>query len=263
MSPRCGVPDQSHDDHNKLHTTRHYSFFKGRPTWKHSKVPLMLTYALSPVHIIDYISISDIRVALERAFSTWSSVIPVNFTETQNYKHANIKIGFYYGDHGDGFPFDDTTLAHATGPGSGAFLHFNAGITWAVDFKSEKSKKAYDLESIAVHEIGHVLGLDHSSIFEAVMWPDTPPRTKNADLALDDVKGAQALYGANPNFKLDSLKAKHLARPLPFALREFIITCSSIVGLGFIVFVSLVVKSWYFSDRNETQLNQIDIATLA
>ncbi|KAI3891910.1 hypothetical protein MKX03_026318 [Papaver bracteatum] len=256
ISPRCGVPDQSHNDHNKLHTAKHYSFFKGRPTWKHSTVPLMLTYELSPVHIIDYISISDIRDALERAFSTWSSVIPVNFTETQNYRHANIKIGFYYGDHGDGSPFDDTTLAHATGPGTGTYLHFNAGIRWAVDFHSEKSKNAYDLESVAIHEIGHVLGLEHSSIFEAVMWPSIPPRTKNADLALDDVKGAQALYGANPNFKLDSLKVKHLARP--FGLREVIVSCSSIVVLGFFISFSL-----YFYNRSKAQENQIDMATLA
>ncbi|KAI3955282.1 hypothetical protein MKW98_020915 [Papaver atlanticum] len=195
--PRCGVPDHN-DDHNKLpHTTKHYTFLKGWPFWNR----LMLNYALSPEHIIDYINISDILAALERAFSTWSSVIPVNFRETQDYEHANIKIGFYYGDHGDGSPFDDMNLAHATGPRSGAFLHFNAAHTWAVDFSSEKSKDAYDLETTALHEIGHLLGLDHSSNPEAVMWPYGPPRTKHVHLALDDVNGAHLLYGANPNFK--------------------------------------------------------------
>ncbi|KAI3958207.1 hypothetical protein MKW92_029497 [Papaver armeniacum] len=209
MSPRCGVPDQSHDDHNKLHTAKHYSFLKGRPSWNHSIVPLMLNYALSQERIIDYINISDIRVALERAFSTWSSVIPVDFTETRDYEHANITIGFYYGDHGDGDPFHDRVLGHATGPGPGAHLHFNAAKTWAVDFNSEKSKNAYyDLESTAVHEIGHLLGLDHSNISKAIMWPYGGAREKHVDLSLDDVNGAQALYGANPNFKLDSLNRK-------------------------------------------------------
>ncbi|KAI3891909.1 hypothetical protein MKX03_026317 [Papaver bracteatum] len=222
MSPRCGVPDN--DDHNKLrHTTEHYSLIEGRPTWNHSTVPLMLTYALLPEHIINYIKTSDIRVTFARAFSKWSSVIPINFTETQDYKQANITIGFYYGDHGDGIPFvNKTVLAHATGPGSGAHIHFDAAFTWAVDFSSEKSKDAFDLETVAIHEIGHVLGLDHSSVPEAVMFLGTPPRTKNVDLSLDDVNGAQALYGANPNFKLD--KVKNLASPpkSSFGLREII-----------------------------------------
>ncbi|XP_026410959.1 metalloendoproteinase 1-MMP-like [Papaver somniferum] len=227
MSPRCGVPE----NHNhKLHTSKHYSLAEGRPTWNHS-TPMTLYYAFSPIHMINYVKLSDIRVAFRRAFSKWSSVIPVNFTETQDYEHANITIGFYDKDHGDGFPFDGV-LAHAFGPGLG-MIHFNAAITWAVDFRSEKSQKAFDLESVATHEIGHVLGLDHSSIHEAVMWPSTPPRTISAGLTLDDVTGAQALYGSNPNFNLDSLKVKNSAGK-SFGSRE-IITIS----------ISLVVKALF------------------
>ncbi|KAI3889869.1 hypothetical protein MKW92_033465 [Papaver armeniacum] len=235
MSPRCGVPDN--DDHNKLrHTTKHYSLITGRPTWNHSTVPLMLTYALLPEHIIHYIKLSDIRVAIKQAFSRWSSVIPVNFIETQDYIHANITIGFYYGDHGDRIPF--RILALASGPRSGAYLHFNAAHTWAVDFNSEKSENAFDLETTAVHEIGHLLGLNHTSISEAIMWPHIGPRTKHVELALDDVNGAQALYGANPNFKLDSPNGKEVASSessSSFGLRE-IITIS----------ICLLVKALFF-----------------
>ncbi|KAI3977698.1 hypothetical protein MKX01_009583 [Papaver californicum] len=157
-------------------------------------ITLLLPFQPEPCH-----HISDIRVVFERAFSRWSSVIP----------HANITIGFYKGDHGDGSPFvNHTALAHATPPGSGAHIHFDAGHTWAVDFNSLKSEEAFDLESVAIHEIGHVLGLNHSSHREAVMFPSTPPKR---DLALDDVNGAQLLYGTNPNFKLDSFKVKNIA----------------------------------------------------
>lgn len=133
-------------------------------------------------------------------------MIPVSFTETRDYQSADIRIGFYLGDHGDGQPFDGVlgVLAHAFSPENGR-LHLDAAETWAVDFQSVKSKVAVDLESVATHEIGHILGLAHTSVKEAIMYPSLSPRTKKSDLKLDDVRGIQALYGSNPNFKFSSL----------------------------------------------------------
>ena len=52
-----------------------------------------------------------------------------------------------------------------------------------------------DVESVTAHEVGHAIGLDHSSVSSATMWPSTGSNeTSGRTLAQDDIDGACALY---------------------------------------------------------------------
>nr|KYP37190.1 Metalloendoproteinase 1 [Cajanus cajan] len=137
------------------------------------------------------------------AFARWAEVTSLRFRETASYFGADIRIGFFSGDHGDGEPFDGSlgTLAHAFSPTNGRF-HLDAAEDWVVsgDVTRSALATAVDLESVAVHEIGHLLGLGHSSVEEAVMFPTISSRRKKVVLAEDDITGIQFLYGSNPNY---------------------------------------------------------------
>jgi len=58
------------------------------------------------------------------------------------------------------------------------------------------SNAAY-MEDIAVHELGHALGMNHSTDTDATMYPSySYCSMKNRTLAADDISGAKALYPA-------------------------------------------------------------------
>ncbi|GER40708.1 matrix metalloproteinase [Striga asiatica] len=178
-----------------LHDVSHFTYFSRTPRWRKST----LTYAFSPDHGIDYLDPTDVRAAFARSFARWCAFIPVTFTETEDYENADVKIGWYNGDHGDGLPFDGvlSVLAHAFEPEDGR-IHLDAAERWTTDLRKERSKVAVDLESVAMHEIGHVLGLGHSTDRDAVMYFHQGRRTRKVELAEDDVVGIQTLYGVTP-----------------------------------------------------------------
>lgn len=63
----------------------------------------------------------------------------------------------------------------------------NSTMAWQIN-------SDYDLESVAIHEIGHSLGMDHSTISQAVMYASYTGLKQS--LNTDDVAGIQSLYQA-------------------------------------------------------------------
>ncbi|XP_050958204.1 collagenase 3-like, partial [Labeo rohita] len=95
----------------------------------------------------------------------------------------------------DGMMFDGPlgTLAHAFPPGSGlgGDAHFDDDESFTF-----RSSKAFVLFLVAAHEFGHSLGLSHSNIPNALMFPTynfTDP--DRSPLSSNDIDEIQSLYG--------------------------------------------------------------------
>ena len=166
------------------------------------------------------VSASDFQATMARAFATWEAV-------------PTASIAFQFGGLTGAEPFDDdgaSVLGFQSHPemervlGATGFLidtitgeivesdiFFNSAFLWSTAAQGDATR--FDLESVAVHEIGHFVGLGHSAIGEtemrpapeggrrvlgsaAVMFPIALGRgiTRDRELQPDDVAGVSDLY---------------------------------------------------------------------
>ena len=111
---------------------------------------------------------SQCASAIQNAFNTWSQYSKFAFTRTYNLSQADIELSFEGVHHLNCDTFETATLAHATvGTYNGAppaFIHFNNTKNFSM------TSSGNNLEAVALHEIGHVLGLYHNPNSSAVMF---------------------------------------------------------------------------------------------
>jgi len=185
--PRCGVPDLPT---NLLGATPGAPFVLRGCKYNVNQ----LTYAfLNGTN--DLASNAD-RQIVRSAFDAWANVSHLRFAEVQPNQNPNFRIAWRSGNHGDGNSFDGpgNTLAHAFfpppcgGPYAGD-LHFDEDERWIED----PAGQGIVLRQVAIHEIGHLLGLSHSEDQRAIMFAYYSADRVN--LSDDDVQGIQALYG--------------------------------------------------------------------
>jgi hypothetical protein len=71
-----------------------------------------------------------------------------------------------------------------------ADMGINTGYAW--NLGCQELSTSYDLQTVLLHENGHVVGLDHSSDTGAVMYPSY--QQADCTLGQDDINGIRALY---------------------------------------------------------------------
>ncbi|XP_060090874.1 stromelysin-1-like [Heteronotia binoei] len=176
-APRCGVPD-----------IEGFRTFPLSPKWAKKD----LTYSLQ--NYTPDLPRADVEEAIRRAWKLWSDVTPLTFTKISG-DSADILISFGAGVHSR-IPFDppfdgpNGEVGHAFSPAHGGYVHFDEDEDWT------KDANGINLFHVAAHEFGHSLGLSHSKVQEALMFPKyIHSDFTKVRLHQDDIEGIQSLYG--------------------------------------------------------------------
>lgn len=175
-------------------------------------------YFVSSRSAVPGVSVDDFQAAVGRAFATWQAVP----TSAIAYQFAGLTAGLPGEEDGLstlGFrnrPELDRVLASTNflvDISSGALLEsdifFNSSFSWSTAPAGELGR--FDLESIALHEIGHLSGLGHSALGETELREGGGRRVLGAEAAMfpiafglgtiagrtlkaDDIAGISDLY---------------------------------------------------------------------
>uniref|UniRef100_A0A3B3VGD3 Matrix metallopeptidase 21 n=1 Tax=Poecilia latipinna TaxID=48699 RepID=A0A3B3VGD3_9TELE len=214
--PRCGVPDKETDPNPHLENKSlltisndtHKNNSLGNPTGNRNSSSSssssqksgymafskdVLRWRLIGEGYSSQLTVDEQRYIFRLAFRMWSEVSPLEFVEDtwSPLEDVDIKLGFGTGRHlGCNQKFDGTgqEFAHAWFLGD---IHFDDDE----HFTGPSSHTGISLLKVAVHEIGHVLGLPHIYRPGSIMQPSYLPHESSFEMDWMDRKAIQHLYG--------------------------------------------------------------------
>jgi len=182
LRPRCAIPDMG----ITYNFTGNESLPKAGHQWFQKR---NLTYGFLPGTEIP----AKFKKVFTDAFTRWANATGFwQFTET-TFDDADIKVGLY--NFTEGVAADDlfgVSLIRNNPPSNvkTAEIGIDGNMNWSLTGETDSlswKNGILDLETVAMHEIGHVLGFDHSFMSDSVMYPYiVPSQQRKVELSDSD-----------------------------------------------------------------------------
>jgi hypothetical protein len=150
------------------------------------------SFATLPGDLVSFVgSITQLsyKAAVQSAFAAWESVANIDFVEVADSFGSDIRVGWSMIDG----PYNTLGVAasmFSAGQMIKAEIAFDVAEAWQ---PSSGEGETVNFYATALHEIGHAIGLDHSSEPSSIMYPQ---QLNVATLSDADIAVVQSIYGS-------------------------------------------------------------------
>lgn len=141
------------------------------------------------------------QTEIREAFDRWEAVANIDFHEVSDAAANDIRLGLSHIDGLNNIVGEDQS-SYSGGSEIASEITFDLDENWQVVNGQLVSAGGVSFYVVALHEIGHSLGLDHYNVSPAIMNAVLNPAV--TDLTQSDIDGVRALYGVLPGIAVST-----------------------------------------------------------